>query len=500
MYLRYLFLATSSFSAASAVTVDKRNTYYISTSLPSGWTYQGCYSDSISNRVLSGASEPNPNIVTQEYCIEYCSQTDGGYSFAGVEYGKECYCGHQLASSSAKEADTDCYMPCAGNSSESCGGPNRLNLFSTGISPATNPGPSGWKSLGCYSDSTNSRTLKNAESIPGGVTVAKCTAKCQQIGYLYAGVEYGVECYCDDQIQNNASPLSSGCSMACAGNSSEYCGGANSLNLYQSSSVSGSASLPSGWSPLGCWTDSVSARTLGNQFSNSYQNMTIEACLGTCQIHGYSLAGLEYAQECYCDNKINNQGQCASDSDCDMHCVGNPAEICGGSNRLNMYELGSGVVASCSTSQSSSAPIQTPSTSGTGQTSSPATSLNSATTTTSIVSSPTTPITSNPSNPPNSPAPTHAPTTVFTSTTSSTSTSHTSTVSSPGCVYGAPCNQAGTQINSCCPNSGYVLRCTGQTLGEAGSCQAEEGDSQYGICTQYSYSDTVGGYCTTMAH
>lgn len=94
----------------------------------------------------------------------------------------ECYCGHQLSSSSTKEADTDCNMVCSGDSTEICGAGDRLTVFSSGTSPGTNPGPNGWASLACYSDSTSARTLRYSESVPAGssgMTVAQCTATCQ---------------------------------------------------------------------------------------------------------------------------------------------------------------------------------------------------------------------------------------------------------------------------------------------------------------------------------
>lgn len=62
-------------------------------------------------------------------------------------------CGNAL-NPNTPEPSTDCNMPCSGNSSEACGGPNRLNIFWSGKTPppapVTNPGPSGWILLGCY--------------------------------------------------------------------------------------------------------------------------------------------------------------------------------------------------------------------------------------------------------------------------------------------------------------------------------------------------------------
>jgi hypothetical protein len=135
---------------------------------------------------------------------------------------------------------------------------------------------------------------------------------------------------CDTQIRNGAvlaiDPTT--CNMACNGNSSEICGGGNRLSLYKfgansvsSSSSSGSSSsssiaaTPSStsttsaassgaasavpvWSYLGCYVDSVNARTLGNAIYGNANVMTVELCQSSCKSGGYTLSGVEYSGEC----------------------------------------------------------------------------------------------------------------------------------------------------------------------------------------------------------
>lgn len=51
-------------------------------------------------------------------------------------------------------------------------------------------------------------------------------------GYLYAGLEFGAECYCGHKIQaSNASE--SECNMECKGERSNTCGGINRLSIYR---------------------------------------------------------------------------------------------------------------------------------------------------------------------------------------------------------------------------------------------------------------------------
>jgi len=148
--------------------------------------------------------------------------------------------------------------------------------------------------------------------------------------------------------------------MACNGNTTEICGGSYRLSVWdynnaiatlsststKASSTTSSASSSStstGWASLGCYNDSVGARTLSTEiYSIPGASMTVELCQAACQAASFTLAGLEYAGECYCDTKLENYGGPASDGSvgCNMACNGNTAEICGGQNRLSMYSLG----------------------------------------------------------------------------------------------------------------------------------------------------------------
>jgi len=98
-----------------------------------GWTYTGCYSDSLGdgNRVMTGIELANvgQHAVTNTKCVAYCNQR--GYSMAGTEYGGQCFCANTLAKGSSKLDDSKCNMPCEGDSSETCGGSLALSVYSS---------------------------------------------------------------------------------------------------------------------------------------------------------------------------------------------------------------------------------------------------------------------------------------------------------------------------------------------------------------------------------
>lgn len=65
--------------------------------------------------------------MTPDLCLSACR--DGGFPFAGLEFGQECWCGVVLANDTQKVDAGECNMPCHGDGSQLCGGRSRLNIF-----------------------------------------------------------------------------------------------------------------------------------------------------------------------------------------------------------------------------------------------------------------------------------------------------------------------------------------------------------------------------------
>lgn len=181
-------------------------------------------------------------------------------------------------------------MTCNGNSSETCGGPNRLNLYTKGkggTSSSAAPGvtasttatssktsnpisstisavptglPTGWTYKGCYIDNANGRILNNQQNDNSKMTIESCVALCAGDNYTVAGMEYGVQCFCDDFLRNGGVNTSEpDCSMACGGNSAEKCGAGNRMSIYSTGNLeiykppaAQNTSLPGSWQYKGC--------------------------------------------------------------------------------------------------------------------------------------------------------------------------------------------------------------------------------------------------------
>ncbi|KAF8621390.1 hypothetical protein AX15_007844 [Amanita polypyramis BW_CC] len=301
--------------------------------------------------------------MTNAECTAACN--NAGYPLAGTEYATQCFCGYAVTNGGAPAPSTDCNMVCAGNISEFCGGPNRLDVYNnTAFAAMAPPTPvitaqiGNWTSLGCYSDNVNGRALPNGVAVTGSMTNAKCTSACLAGGFSLAGTEYAAECYCGNAIVNGGAPaLASTCNMVCAGNSSEYCGGANRLNVYNyTAAISGGgggpstgvspvlSGLPGTWAYNACWVDNAFGRALLVGLGGSPSN-TVESCIAACQAQNYTIAGMEYSDECYCGNELVDGAVKGAEADCNMGCAGKATEACGGPNRLSIYSSNGNVTA-----------------------------------------------------------------------------------------------------------------------------------------------------------
>jgi len=86
---------------------------------------KGCYIEATGQRALSGNSYFN-DLMTVEVCATACT----GYTWFGVEYGRECYCGNTINKGSVITDDSKCSFLCPGNSKEHCGAGNYLDVSS----------------------------------------------------------------------------------------------------------------------------------------------------------------------------------------------------------------------------------------------------------------------------------------------------------------------------------------------------------------------------------
>ena len=197
---------------------------------------------------------------------------------------------------------------------------------------------------GCYTEPDGQRALTGAVFYNyTGMTLEQCAADCAS--FTFWGVEYGGECklcryldvsmliihpgYCGNSLSTGSvlAPTQSDCSFVCPGNSYEYCGAGDRLEMYLMSSLSSNSSSTSpvsssgttspsssvtssamatqtlavkpamgAYAFQGCYTEATSTRALSGAAFYNYTAMTLEMCLSNCA--GYTYWGVEYGGEC----------------------------------------------------------------------------------------------------------------------------------------------------------------------------------------------------------
>ncbi|PNS14683.1 hypothetical protein CAC42_1705 [Sphaceloma murrayae] len=347
--------------------------------------YLGCYKDNTVGRILPNQLYADTATNTNQKC-----QTAGqaaNWVFVGTEYQQECWAGNRLPSGSyyTIESDKKCTFACTGDASQSCGGGADTGYISiyydttkytitdqtynatapggpTG-GPVTAPSSGPYLYEGCYSEGTNGRALAGANIAPpaDGSSVEYCQSQCS--GYQYFGVEYSNECYCGNTLQTGSvlvagtDVATTGCNMVCGGNSSEYCGGPNRLNLYKlNGTVTTTPSAPTGgptavsaignYTYAGCYSEGTNARALSGSVPPVPAGKgSVDFCYDQVVKGGWTYFGVEYGGECYAGNVLAVgsklvEGMDPTTTGCNMLCAGNGTQYCGGPNRLSMYMVG----------------------------------------------------------------------------------------------------------------------------------------------------------------
>lgn len=165
---------------------------------------------------------------------------------------------------------------------------------STSKPVAASTGLAGYTSLGCYQDFYPSgRTLNGYSLISSSMTLELCEITCNQQGFPIAGVENGDECYCGNAITLCATQVSSSsCSMTCAGNNKEICGGSNVLNVYAVSGYGISAQCTS-TTTMKTSTTSKAATTTTSASTSQYTG--VPGATGANKVFAHFMIGNTYS-------------------------------------------------------------------------------------------------------------------------------------------------------------------------------------------------------------
>ena len=300
--------ATSGGTCSATTTISAPAPFFKDLTSSLQWYYVGCGSDGIGGRTLTGPSQTLDN-MTVETCVDFC--ISNGYSIAGTEYVTQCYCGNSIPSSDAPIAGLvgACTDKCGGDDTEYCGGYGAISLYKKCGSTCQNAEVGGPSASSATSASSSVGTSASAASSSSGNIVISSN-KVAAASTTAATVP--------------VSSVASSSTIAAA--------------VAVASSLASNVTLPVGWKAYGCYSDNLNPRSLG--FNGWWdQPVTSSGCTNFCNANGYSIAGTEDAGQCFCGNELVQSTQQPS-SACNMVCLGDQREICGGSGTLSVFSSG----------------------------------------------------------------------------------------------------------------------------------------------------------------
>ncbi|XP_007054246.1 WSC domain-containing protein 1 isoform X1 [Chelonia mydas] len=154
-------------------------------------TYVGCFSDDSREKTLKGAVFYDLRKMTVSHCQEACAER--AYTYAGLEYGAECYCGNKLPIMIAKQEE--CNNECKGEKGSICGGVNRLSVYRVEELRAGAKRRRNVIYRGCFKAPENLTVTFPASLIQSNLTVEMCSEFCSKKEFPLAIIGRP-ECYC----------------------------------------------------------------------------------------------------------------------------------------------------------------------------------------------------------------------------------------------------------------------------------------------------------------
>lgn len=145
-------------------------------------------------------------------------------------------------------------------------------------------------------------------------------------------------CFCSDKFTGGQWLPNSQCNKPCIGNTTLTCGGATTIEVYNTTAATRSfedVEKQHTADYVGCWNDNP-VGTAMNAYTFSSATMTPTICKEACAGFKYGLAGLENGQKCFCGNNMPTTSRTPSPY-CNVKCAGKADEYCGGGFQMDIY-------------------------------------------------------------------------------------------------------------------------------------------------------------------
>ncbi|KAL0937228.1 WSC-domain-containing protein [Colletotrichum truncatum] len=144
---------------------------------------------------------------------------------------------------------------------------------------------------------------------------------------------------CPNQCGGVASPSNANCGFGVlvANNAAGADCFSKAINVEPASSSPKTVSSVGGYTNPVCLFDAPDSRVLRGGSSDDHTGMTVEKCIAQAAADGWRYAGVEFGGECFWgDVQVNPER--SNQADCNTPCAGNPSQVCGGGNRILLYE------------------------------------------------------------------------------------------------------------------------------------------------------------------
>jgi hypothetical protein len=110
-------------------------------------------------------------------------------------------------------------------------------------------------------------------------------------------------------------------------------------NTLTTTSTSTLQPSPTGWVDLGCYVEGISATVLEHRMSSEGGDraLTIPKCQDICYRASLKFSGVKQGNECWCSSYVGGEWAKKA-AECNTPCTGDSKTICGGTDRLNIFE------------------------------------------------------------------------------------------------------------------------------------------------------------------
>jgi len=322
--------------------------------------YQGCFQDRAPKRFA--AHQLKSHFMHPRMCVEFCAKRFAQY--AGISYAYQCWCGSTprlikgVNRYYKKLPENYCNYKCRGDSTKKCGGPNRLSVWKTDVSPEDDGTLGLLDALrtkqykGCYKDSAGRdmqglgprRYMPHHPYQGWRLNIEQCTKDCAMRNFRFAGLQYGHRCYCGDRYgRYGKAPTNWDCRTKAYGSLSQIGGGSNRQSIFATgltTALQGQRRATLRANYMGCYKSHPTnqyGNLRGTVFTGLY-GMHIEQCVRRCTAEGYGYAGLAN-RRCYCDDWYKNYGftQKQPDAKCNTQCYYQSNMKCGARMYVSVY-------------------------------------------------------------------------------------------------------------------------------------------------------------------